>query len=398
MPRAKLGSGRLEPFIEGFRTHLLDAGYTPGTVKNVLKDVGRLGRWMADADIEPSRLDDGAIANHLASLRSGGAHRVPGERAMQPLLDYLKSRAVLDAAPPPRTTTDQLVSTYRTWLVNDRGLAESTVRRYEKLALRFLREHAGTNADPLKGLRGADVTAFLIRETGRIGVGSAKGRVAELRSLLRFLHLKGLTPISLAAAVPPVAGWHDTELPVGMVASDVQRLLDCCDRDHAIGVRDFAILMLVARLGLRSIEVARLQLGDIDWRAGEIVVRGKGRRQDRLPLPYEVGEALAAYLSDARPATSNRRVFLMCKAPRRPIRADSVHDVTRRACRRAGLPVVGPHRLRHALATEMLHRGARLTEVSQVLRHRDLATTAIYAKVDVATLRQVAQPWPGAAL
>lgn len=138
------------------------------------------------------------------------------------------------------------------------------------------------------------MTAFLIRETGRISVGSAKGRVTELRSLLRFLHLKGLTPTSFAAAVPPVAGWHDTELPGGMVSSDVQRLLDCCDRDHAIGVRDFAILMLVARLGLRSIEVARLELGDIDWRAGEIVVRGKGRRQDRLPLPYEVGEAIAA--------------------------------------------------------------------------------------------------------
>ncbi|HUY74581.1 MAG TPA: site-specific integrase [Candidatus Dormibacteraeota bacterium] len=387
----------MEPFVEGFRTHLLDAGYTPGSVKNVLKDVGRLGRWMADVGVEASRLDDAAIANHLASLRSRGARHVPGERAMRPLLHYMKSQAVLDAVPPPRTPIDQLVSHYRTWLVDDRGLAESTVLRYEKLARRFLQDRASTNADLLKGLMGADVTAFLVRETGRVGVGSAKGRVAELRSLLRFLHLKGMTPTSLAAAIPPVAGWHDTELPVGLVSSDVQRLLDSCDRDHAVGVRDFAILVLLARLGLRSIEVARLELGDIDWRAGEIVVRGKGRRQDRLPLPCDVGEALATYLSDARPATSIRHVFLMCKAPRRPIRADSVHDVTRRACRRSGLTVVGPHRLRHALATEMLHRGATLTEVSQVLRHRDLATTAIYAKVDVTTLRQVAQPWPGAA-
>ena len=176
----------------------------------------------------------------------------------------------------------------------------------------------------------------------------------------------------------------------------MQRLLDSCDRGRSVGVRDFAILMLVARLGLRSIEVARLQLGDIDWRAGEMAVRGKGGHRDRLPLPCDVGEALTVYLREARPSTSVREVFLMSKAPRRPIRADLVGDVTRRACRRAGLPVAGAHRLRHALATEMLHRGATLVEVSQVLRHRDLATTAIYAKVDLSTLRQVAQPWPGA--
>ncbi len=397
MPRAKLGSGRLEPFVEGFRARLVHVGYTPGSVKNVLKEVGRLGRWMAEAGIEASGLNAAAIADYLASLRSRGSRRVPGERAMRPLLDYLNSQGGLDADPAPRTPIDQLISEYRTWLVDDRRLAEQTVLRYERLARRFLHERADTNADPLKGLSCADVTAFLVRETARVAVSSAKGRVAEIRSLLRYLYLKGLTPTSLAAGIPPVAGWHDTELPVGLSPSDVQRLLHSCDRGHATGMRDFAILILVVRLGLRSIEVARLQLGDIDWRAGEIVVRGKGRRQDRLPLPHDVGEALAAYLRDARPATSMRHVFLMCKAPRRPIRAMSVHDVTRQACRRSGLTVVGPHRLRHALATEMLRRGATLTEVSQVLRHRDLATTAIYAKVDVATLRQVAQPWPGAA-
>lgn len=153
--------------------------------------------------------------------------------------------------------------------------------------------------------------------------------------------------------------------------------------------------MLVARLGLRSIEVARLELDDIDWRAGEIVVRGKARRVDRLPLPTDVGEALSAYLCQVRPQKPVRQVFLALKAPTRAIRADLVSDVTRRACARVGLSQVGAHRLRHALATELLHRGATLVEVSQVLRHRDLATTAIYAKVDLGTLRQVAQPWPG---
>jgi site-specific recombinase XerD len=312
-------------------------------------------------------------------------------------MEYLASAGVVVRQGSPSTPVGDVVAAYEDWLI-DRGLAAPTVLRYVKLARRFLEERfEDAGARFVADLVAADVLAFLLRESARVSVGSAKGRVAELRALLRFLFVRGLTPPALASAVPPVAGWHDTGLPVGLAASDVQRLLDSCDRDRAVGVRDFAILTLVARLGLRSIEVARLELGDVEWRVGEIVVRGKGRRQDRLPLPCDVGEALAAYLCDARPVTSIRQVFLMSKAPRRPIRADSVHDVTRRACRRSGLPVVGPHRLRHALATEMLHRGATLIEVGQVLRHRDLATTAIYAKVDVSTLRQVAQPWPGAA-
>ena len=170
---------------------------------------------------------------------------------------------------------------------------------------------------------------------------------------------------------------------------------DRCERNNDVGARDFAIMMLVARLGLRSIEVARLELRDVDWRAGELVVRGKARRQDRLPLPADVGEALAGYLARGRVPAGARRLFLTCTAPRGPIRADLVGDVVERACRRAGLPRVGPHRLRHALAAELLRRGAGLAAISQVLRHQDLATTALYAKVDLAVLRQVAQPWPG---
>jgi integrase len=175
-----------------------------------------------------------------------------------------------------------------------------------------------------------------------------------------------------------------------------QRLLDGCERTNAGGLRDLAILLLVARLGLRCAEVARLQIDDIDWRAGELIVRGKAQRRERLPLPWDVGEALAGYLRQARPHSGVREVFLTSKAPIRAIRPDLVSDVTRRACERAGLPRVGAHRLRHALATELLRRGASLVEVSQILRHRDLATTAIYAKVDLATLRSLARPWPGA--
>ena len=387
--------GRMGPYIDSFRAWLEASSYTRDTVRNMLKEVGHLGRWMAEVDVDAEDLDWELIQTFWR-VRAASGRRRPGLRSFRPLMDYLTSAGIVRPKTSPLTPVGEVVAAYHDWLVG-RGLAAATVLRYENLTRRFLQERFDEMGRRfLEELSATHVVAFLLRETERVSVGAAKGRVAELRALLRFLFVRGLTPRALASAVPPVAGWHDTGLPVGLAADDVQRLLDSCDRGRSVGVRDFAILMLVARLGLRSVEVARLQLGDIDWRAGEMTVRGKGGRRDRLPLPCDVGETLTAYLREARPSTSVREVFLMSKAPRRPIRADLVHDVTRRACRRAGLPIVGAHRLRHALATEMLHRGATLIEVSQVLRHRDLATTAIYAKVDLSTLRQVAQPWPGA--
>lgn len=388
---------RMGPYVEGFQTRLLELGYTPGTVRNELKTVGSLGRWMASAGIEPSQLDGASIDAFRAALRDGGMRRVPSRRGFRPLLDYLTDQGVLTPEPVVSSPVEDLVADYRSWLVNERALAPATVLRYENLARRFLTGRAVEDGSGfVESLCAAHVTAFLLCESARVSVGAAKGRVAELRSLLRFLYLKGMTSVALAAAVPPVAGWHDTRVPAGLAAADVARLLDSCDRTRPGGIRDFAMLMMVARLGLRSAEVARLELDDIDWRGGEIAVRGKGRRSDRLPLPADVGEALSAYLCQVRPATPVRQIFLTNTAPRRPIRPDLVSDATRRACDRAGVPRVGAHRLRHALATDLLACGATLVEVSQVLRHRDLATTAVYAKVDLATLRGVAQPWPKA--
>ncbi len=390
--------GRMGPFIEGFSARLLESGYTPGTVRNALKDVGQLGLWMESEVLEVSQLSEDAVEGFLRSRRAAGRRRVPTVRGFAPLLQYLDSLGVLIPTVAPSTPVDDLVVQYKDWLVLERGLAAPTVLRYEILARRFLEERAAAAGSRfVEDLAGSDVVSFLVRECARLTVGAGKGRVAELRSLLRFLYLKGLTPLPLATAVPPVAGWRDTRVPLGIATGDVQLLLDSCDRNSPDGVRDFAILTLVARLGLRSAEVARLELGDIDWRAGEIVVRGKARRQDRMPLPSDVGEALTAYLCDVRPSVPIRQVFLVLKAPTRAIRPDLVSDVARRACDRAGVPRVGAHRLRHALATELLRRGSTLVEVSQILRHRDLGTTAVYAKVDPVSLRSVALPWPGAA-
>ena len=391
-------TSRLDLFVEGFSARLLELGYTSGTVRNMLKEVGRLGGWMEQRDLQASQLSKDAIDGFICARRSSGCRRAPTVRAFAPLLQYLDSLDVLAPTVAPSTPVDDLVGRYKDWLVVERGLAVPTVHRYEVLARRFLdeRAHAATGRF-VEDLAGSDVVGFLVRECARLNVGAAKGRVAELRSLLRFLYLTGSTTLPLATAVPPVAGWRDTRVPLGIAARDVQLLLDSCDLSSPDGIRDFAILTLVARLGLRSAEVARLELGDIDWRAGEIAVRGKARRQDRMPLLSDVGEALACYLSDGRPTVPIRQVFLALKAPTRAIRPDLVSDVTRRACDRAGVPRVGAHRLRHALATELLWRGSTLAEVSQILRHRDLATTAVYAKVDLVSLRSVAPPWPGAA-
>ena len=389
--------GPLGPFADGFRARLMTLGYTPGSSKHPLRAMGQLGRWMGTEGAQIARLDEELVSRFLAARGALGQRPPLCRRSFAPLLEHLREQGAIEPkAHPPPTPLDTLLERYHGWLVRERGLAAATVLRYETLARRFLAKRAPHGGTGVEGLSGADVSAFLLGECERLAVGSAKGRVAELRSLLRFLYVEGLTERALAAAVPPVAGWREVGLPAILSAAEVRRLVTGCDRSHPMGRRDLALLTLLARLGLRSIEIARLEIGDLDWRAGEVVVRGKARRRERLPMPLEVGEALVAYLREGRPRTEARQVFLTCRAPVGPIRPDLVSDVVRRACLRAGLAPVGAHRLRHALAAEMLRRGASLVEISQVLRHRDLATTAIYAKVDLGALRQVAQPWPGA--
>ncbi len=217
--------------------------------------------------------------------------------------------------------------------------------------------------------------------------------MAELRSLLRFLYLEALIATPLGQGVPPVPGWKDTGVPRRLAVTEVQALLDSCDRATPRGKRDLAILLLLARMGLRASEVAGLGLDDLDWRAGELVVHGKGGRRERMPLPVEVGEAVVTYLLEARPRVERRTVFLTLVAPPRPMGHTAVGQMVWRQCRIAGLEPVRAHRLRHALATERLARGVRLPEIAQVLRQRDLATPAAYAKVDYPALRELALPW-----
>jgi site-specific recombinase XerD len=389
--------GRLGPFVDGYREWLLAAGYTPQTARFMLRDLSRLGRWMDAEDVEIGALTVTGVELWLASRRAADGYRVPTVRALRALLSYLGEVGAMGVEEPLGLSPGEaLVDGYRQWLIADRGLAAMTVLRYETLARRFLTARASVSDElGVAGLDGAVVSRFLLVECDRVCLGAAKGKVAELRSLLRFLHVRGFTPRSLAESVPGVAGWRETTIPPTMPQADIEALIASCDRTTLDGARDRAMLMLLARLGLRSIEIARLQLDDLDWRAGDLLVRGKARRDDRLPIPDDVGNALADYLA-LRGRHDSRTVFLTLRAPTRPIRADLVGDVVQRHCRQAGVPHVGPHRLRHTLATRMLAQGAALADISQVLRHSDLATTAIYAKVDLGRLRQVARPWPGA--
>jgi hypothetical protein len=271
--------GRMSAYIAGFGAWLLASAYTPGTVRNMLKDTGQLGRWMDRVDIEAAQLDWEVVEAFRRSRSAQEARRVPGLRAFRPLMEYLEALGVIVPAVPPSTPLSEVVASYQAWL-GRRGLAPATVLRYENLARRFLQERYDTVGEGfVERLAGPEVTAFLLRECGRVNLGAAKGRVAELRALLRFLFAEGLVPRPLAAAVPPVAGWRDTALPAGPSAAEVQVLLDACDRESAVGARDHAILMMVARLGLRSIEVkgARISREALSWHSTTLA--GHHRKQ-----------------------------------------------------------------------------------------------------------------------
>jgi integrase/recombinase XerD len=246
----------------------------------------------------------------------------------------------------------------------------------------------------LERLSAADVSVFLARECPRRSTASAQQLVTGLRALLRYLHLAGVIELPLRWAVPAVADRRGLSLPRGLEPAAVVRLLASCDRRSLTGRRDYAVLLLLARLGLRAGEVAAMRLEDLDWRGGELLVRGKGNRNERLPLPVDVGTALVSYLR-WRPRVECRAVFLCVRAPLGPVSAGVVSQTVRAACTRAGLERVGAHRLRHTAATRMLRAGSSLPEIAQVLRHQRLETTAQYARVDPQALRALARPWPG---
>ncbi len=391
-----VAEGPLALHADGFAVWLVERGYRPRSVGVHLRLVADFSGWLSGEALEPAGLTGVDVARFLCGRRERVAEST-GPRALGPLLGYLREVGVV----PQRlrsvdTPVERLLADYRDYLERERGLALVTVVGLERVARLFLVERPAPLDEALQRLDAGAVTAFVIAQcaTGRLGTGAGKNLTGGLRSLLRFLHLAGWTPVGLADAVPSVAGWRLASLPRALEAGQVARLLESCDRATTIGRRDFAILTLLSRLGLRAGEVAALELDDIDWRAGELTIRGKGSTVERLPLPHQVGEAIVAYLRDGRPATDLRLVFLPVRAPLKRLSSIAITAVVRYACDRAGIERVGAHRLRHTLATELLAAGAPLAQIAPILRHSSVSTTAIYAKVDRLALRALARPWP----
>jgi integrase/recombinase XerD len=391
-------TGPLVAHCDGFAEELTRQGYTAGSAMQQLWLMAHVSRWLASRAFGAGDLTPERVEEFLEVRRAAGYTAELSGRGLAPLLGYLRGLGVTPI-PPERTATtpaEVLVEEYCTFLERERGLAASSVERYLGTARLFLSKRERADGLDLAGLRAGDVTAFVVRQCRGRRVGSAKVMVTALRSLLRFLFLEGYTPFPVAQAVPTAIGWAEQSLPRGLSAEAVAALLASCDRHTVVGVRDFAILTVLRRLGLRAGEVAALRLDDVDWHHGELVVRGKGASQHSLPLPVDVGETIVAYLQH-RPRVGCRALFLRVRAPIGGLTSDAVQDVVRGSCTRAGLPSAGPHRLRHHAATAMLAAGASLPEIGQVLRHARLATTNLYAKVDRAALRSIAQPWPGGA-
>lgn len=313
----------------------------------------------------------------------------PGQVCLLELLRELG--AVPEPVPTPLSPGEALMDSFENYLLSERGLTARTVAQYAGYASRFI---AGLDSGGLEHVSAADVTSAVLALSETVSVNTTKCFVAGLRAFLRFCFVEGLIEVDLSEAALPATGRRRSPLPLGITTDDAAALLASCDRRTGIGRRDYALIMIMLRLGLRRSEVSGIRLDDIDWRSGVLVVMGKGARVDRLPIPADVGEAIASYLTRGRPATVHREVFIRTRAPFEAITDDTVTTAVRRACRRAGLPEMGSHRLRHTMACDMVAASVPLGEIAQVLRHDSLASTAIYARVDVETLRSLAQRWP----
>ena len=355
-------SGPLAMDVVGYAGELTRQGYAERTVEDHLRLVAELERWMASEALLPVHLTPERLDQFIQAKRQAGHHRL-SQRRFKPLLAYM--HVELAAEPALEPSVQGVLAAYQSYLKRERGLMPATVSNYVLRAREFLVERADHEGTDVNGMTAAEVTQFVVRQTRQRSPGAVKMLIPALRSLLRFLYVEGITQLPLAAAVLAPPSWKASSLPRPVDSEDVAALLASCDRRLVGGRRDHAILKLLVRLGLRASEVATLELGDLDWRHGEILIRGKGNRQERLPLPSDVGEALSEYLLCGRPPDAPcRRLFVSAVAPIGPLTRFGVKDVVYHACERAKLPRIGPHRLRHTAASQMLRNGSPLTEIA----------------------------------
>lgn len=387
-----------DALLQGFEDELLQQGYPPSTVHRKMRLFADLSDWLQAQELTVGDLSFRLADRFLRDRRSAGFARHKTHMTLRPILDYLHrlKLALPLEAPVGEGPASVILDRYRRFLTMERSLIATTVERYIDRLRPFLDSRNSADALELGNLRPADIISFVAARCPRESSSTAKLTVTALRSFLGFLHLEGITERSLVCAVPSVARRRLVGLPKGLEPDQVQRLLASCHANTPVGCRDLAILTLLVRLGLRRGEVAKLMLDDIDWRAGTIVICGKGNCIERVPLPQDVGLRLVEYLEQARPMNAlGRTVFVRCVAPYQHLTPTRVSTIVADAARRADLGRVHAHRLRHTAATQLLRTGASLPEIGQLLRHVRTGTTAIYAKVDRNGLRMIARPWPG---
>jgi site-specific recombinase XerD len=396
---ARLAQGPLSGVVPRYQLHLFEQGYTARTSECHLCLLANLNEWLERHDLRATDLTETTINRYL-QYRHVHFRTLRDDRSIfRKILRLLQDAGVLKAKDPPSPCNPHQheEEEYDRYLIEERGLAMATRVNYRPFIHRFLSVQFGSKPARPIILRAKDIVQFVQYEAPRHSPKRAGLMITALRSFLRYLRFRGAIATDLASCVPSIANWQLASLPRFLQAHQVRQVLQVCDRRTSHGRRDYAILLLLARLGLRACEVVSLTLDDINWRSGEITIRGKGNRSTRLPLPPDVGHAIAAYLKKGRPPCPSRRVFLCLRAPRRAFaNSIAISTIVARRLRSAGIeaPHMGAHLFRHTLATHMLRKGASFAEIAHLLRHRSFNTTAIYAKVDLSALRGLAQPWP----
>jgi integrase/recombinase XerD len=386
--------GPLALHADGFYRWLVERRfYSPATAVGHLRLMAHVSRWLVSRDLDCAVVTDDLVLEFVGARRAAGYRNLRSARALAPLVAYLREVGAAPERVSPAAPAD-LLQSFRRYLTVERRLVVGSVDNYVQVARRFLDFCARQGVTDLAGVKADQLSGFVLSERARRPSGSARHAVTPLRALLRFGQLRGLVRAELALAVPRAANRRGAGLPRSLALRDFTRLLAGCDRRTGRGRRDFTMLLMLGRLGLRAGELAALRLDDVDWRAAEIDIPGKGGRRERMPLPDDVGQALVAYLRRGRPETSDRRLFVRLDAPRSGLSSGAVTAMVQTAGRRAGVAVTGAHQLRHTVAVELLRAGAPMSEISELLRHRRPATTAIYAKVDRRALGSLARPWP----
>jgi len=395
----RLRVGPLAPHLDAYLKRIEQDGFLPSSVPMQMYAIARFSKWLQVSQFDLQQVDEATVDRFLQ--RDPGVVHGGESAPLHRFLAMLREIGLTAAKPPePRNCQQRFIDDYQRYLLRERGLTEATLLNYVPFAEQLFSSCYGQSDVNLSELTATHVTKFMQDQAHQLSSGRAKLLVTGLRSFLRYLRHQGEISLDLAECVPPVAIWYLSTVPKFLPVGTVQQIVDGCERDSADGKRNYAVLLLLARLGLRACEIVALNLEDIDWDNGRITIRCKGGRWAQLPIPADVGEAIAVYLRSGRPRCVCRRVFLRHRAPLRGFaHCITVSTIVRRALIRSGIDSArkGAHLFRHTLATDLLRQGASLDEIGELLRHRSPSTTAVYAKVDVAALRTLALPWPGGA-